>query len=90
MPGVAVDQRQGYLRSRRIGEARSPAFADVGIEGELRHDKHVMALATADEVADRSIHAPVRILENAQIDRLLCQALARLFVVAVGHADERE
>src|SRR5436190_24121766 len=67
------------LRARGVSglqQARPPAFAHVGKEGELRHDQ-----SRALDVDEAQVHPPRLVCEHAEVDDLVREALHRTFVV---------
>ena len=79
----ALVERLGELGARRADEARPVALARVAVERELA-DAQDLA------VAERLVHAPVGVLEDAQRPDLVGQAVGARLRVVVGHAEQHE
>ena len=66
---------------RRGGEARAIALPGVAVEGELAHAEDLA-------IPQRFVHAPAGILEDAQGEHLVREALGLSLRVAVAHAKQ--
>src|SRR5439155_23541079 len=69
----------GDLRGRCAGPGRAAALVPVAVERELRHHQDFAA-----DVRQRQVHLAVVVLEDAEVDDLLRQALRSRVVLVVA------